>query len=50
MAKGGLIAVAPERGGSWYAAAEFCRSASRNIGGEAGIRSRQIGFRVAMTL
>jgi formylglycine-generating enzyme required for sulfatase activity len=38
------------RGGSWYAAAEFCRSASRNIGGEAGIRSRQIGFRLAMTL
>jgi formylglycine-generating enzyme required for sulfatase activity len=38
------------RGGSWYAAAELCRSASRNIGGEAGIRSRQIGFRVALTL
>jgi formylglycine-generating enzyme required for sulfatase activity len=38
------------RGGSWYAAAEFCRSASRHIGGEAGIRSRQIGLRVAMTV
>ncbi|MGB9365193.1 MAG: formylglycine-generating enzyme family protein [Xanthobacteraceae bacterium] len=38
------------RGGSWYAAAELCRSASRNVGGEAGIRSRQIGFRVALTL
>jgi formylglycine-generating enzyme required for sulfatase activity len=38
------------RGGSWYAAAESCRSASRTMGGEAGIRSRQIGFRLAMTL
>ena len=38
------------RGGSWYAAVEFCRSASRHIGGEAGIRSRQIGFRIALTL
>jgi formylglycine-generating enzyme required for sulfatase activity len=37
------------RGGSWYAPAELCRSASRNIGGEAGIRSRQIGLRVALT-
>jgi formylglycine-generating enzyme required for sulfatase activity len=37
------------RGGSWYAAVEFCRSAARNIGGEAGIRSRQIGFRVALS-
>lgn len=36
------------RGGSWYATAEFCRSASRSFGGEAGIRSRQIGFRVAL--
>src|SRR6185295_9704238 len=38
------------RGGSWYAAADLCRSASRQMGGEAGIRSRQIGLRVAMTL
>src|SRR5437588_3455642 len=37
------------RGGSWYATAEFCRAAARRPGGEAGIRSRQIGFRVAMT-
>ena len=37
------------RGGSWYATAEFCRSASRSFGGEFGIRSRQIGFRLAMT-
>jgi formylglycine-generating enzyme required for sulfatase activity len=37
------------RGGSWYAAADFCRAAVRRPAGEAGIRSRQIGFRVAMT-
>jgi len=37
------------RGGSWYATAEFCRAAVRRPGGEAGTRSRQIGFRVAMT-
>ncbi len=37
------------RGGSWYATAEFCRSASRSFGGAAGIRSRKIGFRVAMS-
>lgn len=36
------------RGGSWYATSEFCRAAARRPGGEAGIRSRQIGFRVAM--
>jgi len=37
------------RGGSWYATAESCRAAMRRPGGEVGIRSRQIGFRVAMT-
>jgi formylglycine-generating enzyme required for sulfatase activity len=37
------------RGGSWYSEAAFCRSASRSFGGEAGIRSRQIGFRLALT-
>jgi formylglycine-generating enzyme required for sulfatase activity len=37
------------RGGSWYATAEFCRAAARNRGGQAGIRSRQIGFRVALS-
>jgi formylglycine-generating enzyme required for sulfatase activity len=37
------------RGGSWYATAAFCRAAARRPGGEAGIRSRQIGFRVALT-
>ena len=37
------------RGGSWYSTAEFCRAAVRRPGGEAGTRSRQIGFRVAMT-
>src|SRR5438552_840182 len=33
------------RGGSWYATVESCRAAMRRPGGEAGIRSRQIGFR-----
>ena len=38
------------RGGSWYSTAAFCRAAMRRPGGEAGTRSRQIGFRVAMTV
>jgi eukaryotic-like serine/threonine-protein kinase len=37
------------RGGSWYSAANSCRAAARSFGGEFGIRSRQIGFRVAMS-
>jgi formylglycine-generating enzyme required for sulfatase activity len=36
------------RGGSWYAAARSCRSAARRFGGHPGVRSREIGFRVAM--
>ncbi len=36
------------RGGSWSSAADFCRSASRSFSGTPGVRSRQIGFRVAM--
>jgi len=47
---GGALHTRVLRGGSWYAAAELCRSASRMMGGETGIRSRQIGFRVAMTV
>ena len=38
------------RGGSWYSDAKLCRSASRALGRETdSVRSRAIGFRVAMT-
>jgi formylglycine-generating enzyme required for sulfatase activity len=37
------------RGGSWSAPARSCRAASRRFGGHPEIRSREIGFRVAMT-
>ena len=37
------------RGGSWAAAASFCRAAARSLAGEPSVRSRKIGFRVAMT-
>jgi len=47
---GGALHTRVLRGGSWYAAAELCRSASRNMGAELGVRSRQIGFRVAMAV
>jgi formylglycine-generating enzyme required for sulfatase activity len=37
------------RGGSWYSAAKFCRAAARGLSRETGVRSREIGFRLAMT-
>jgi eukaryotic-like serine/threonine-protein kinase len=37
------------RGGSWYSTAKFCRAAARGLSGETSVRSREIGFRVAMT-
>jgi formylglycine-generating enzyme required for sulfatase activity len=37
------------RGGAWAAAAHFCRAAARSLAGEPSVRSRKIGFRVAMT-
>jgi formylglycine-generating enzyme required for sulfatase activity len=37
------------RGGSWFSVANACRSASRSLSGETSVRSREIGFRVAMT-
>ena len=36
------------RGGSWSAQARHCRAAARRFGGHPGVRSREIGFRVAM--
>jgi formylglycine-generating enzyme required for sulfatase activity len=36
------------RGGSWSAPARLCRSAVRRFGGHPAVRSREIGFRVAM--
>jgi formylglycine-generating enzyme required for sulfatase activity len=46
---GGALHTRVLRGGSWFAAADLCRSASRNMGATGAVRSRQIGFRVAMT-
>ncbi len=37
------------RGGSWFKAAKDCRSASRSLSGETSVRSREIGFRVALS-
>jgi formylglycine-generating enzyme required for sulfatase activity len=37
------------RGGSWSSAAGFCRAAARSFSGDPALRSRQIGFRLAMT-
>jgi formylglycine-generating enzyme required for sulfatase activity len=37
------------RGGSWASPAAFCRAAARSFAGEPTVRSRQIGFRVAMS-
>ena len=36
------------RGGSWSAQARNCRAATRRFGGHPSVRSREIGFRVAM--
>jgi formylglycine-generating enzyme required for sulfatase activity len=36
------------RGGSWSAQARNCRAAARRFGGHPRVRSREIGFRVAM--
>jgi formylglycine-generating enzyme required for sulfatase activity len=47
---GGALNTRVLRGGSWFAAGDLCRSASRIMGAEAAVRSRQIGFRVAMTV
>jgi formylglycine-generating enzyme required for sulfatase activity len=37
------------RGGSWSGQARYCRAAARRFGGHPRVRSREIGFRVAMT-
>jgi formylglycine-generating enzyme required for sulfatase activity len=37
------------RGGSWSSSPSFCRSAARSFSGDPTVRSRQIGFRLAMT-
>jgi formylglycine-generating enzyme required for sulfatase activity len=37
------------RGGAWSSAAGFCRAAARSFSGDPALRSRQIGFRLAMT-
>ena len=36
------------RGGSWSGPARYCRAAARRFGGHPRVRSREIGFRVAM--
>jgi formylglycine-generating enzyme required for sulfatase activity len=36
------------RGGSWFTKAISCRAAARRFGGHPHVRSREIGFRVAM--
>jgi formylglycine-generating enzyme required for sulfatase activity len=36
------------RGGSWSGQARYCRAAARRFGGHPSVRSREIGFRVAM--
>jgi eukaryotic-like serine/threonine-protein kinase len=36
------------RGGGWAAAPSLCRAAARSLSGESSVRSREIGFRLAM--